>query len=526
MIWVDREAKKIRERKLPLEWVDDMKTPSGRIHVGSLRGVVIHDLIYKVLIENNLKTRFTYVFDDNDPMDDLPAYLEKAKWEKFLGVPLYKVPSPEKGYKSYGEYWAKEFIAVFNSINCHPKIIWSSELYNSGKMNSVIKEILDATPKIREIYRRVSKTTPSDDWYPFNVVCEKCGKIGTTSVYKWDGQNVYYRCQPDKVAWAVGCSHQGKVSPFNGVGKLPWKVEWAAKWKVIGVTVEGAGKDHMSAGGSHDIAKAICSEILHYPVPYPFAYEWFTIGGRKMSSSKGIGTSAKEASQILPPEVFRFLLVRTHVETHLDFNPFGDTIPNLFDDYDRCMNAYFLKIENKLPKEKQGEVMEDFARIIELSEVRPHPKKRILLPRFRTIVNLLKNNTDISAFFEKQKGAILTKEEREILEERITYAKLYLKNYAKEITTDTEGQDKTKFVLSENQKRFLVLLKAGLEKLDSPTSVEIQNTIFSILKEHHFKPKEAFQAFYQALTGKKFGPKAHDLILKIGVKNVKVVLNR
>jgi lysyl-tRNA synthetase class I len=26
-----------------------------------------------------------------------------------------------------------------------------------------------------------------------------------------------------------------------------WKVDWAAHWKAIGITVEGAGKDHMSA---------------------------------------------------------------------------------------------------------------------------------------------------------------------------------------------------------------------------------------------------------------------------------------
>ena len=51
MIWADREAKRLKERSLPLEWVDDMKTPSGRIHVGSLRGVIVHDLIYKALKE-------------------------------------------------------------------------------------------------------------------------------------------------------------------------------------------------------------------------------------------------------------------------------------------------------------------------------------------------------------------------------------------------------------------------------------------------------------------------------------------
>ena len=42
--------------------------------------------------------------------------------------------------------------------------------------------------------------------------------------------------------------------PVRGAGKLPWKLEWVAKWKVLPVTVEGAGKDHMGAGGSHKVA--------------------------------------------------------------------------------------------------------------------------------------------------------------------------------------------------------------------------------------------------------------------------------
>ncbi len=517
MIWVDRDVKKLKERHLSLEWVDDMKTPSGRIHVGALRGVVIHDLVYKVLVENDVTSRFSYVFDDHDPMDAIPSYLDRAKWEKYAGAQLYKIPSPVAGYKSFAQYYAQEFQAVFEAINCHPEIIWASELYLKGKMNGVIKEILDATPKIREIYFRVSKIKRPNDWYPFNVACEKCGKIGTTYVYKWDGEFVYYQCRPQMVAWAKGCGHEGKISPFDGNGKLPWKVEWAAKWKVIGVTVEGAGKDHMSAGGSHDIASHICSEVLHYPVPYPIPYEWFTIGGRKMSSSKGVGVSAKEVAQILPADILRFLIVRTPIERAIDFNPYGDTIPNLFDDYDRHLEAYFAKIEGTIPKGKKGEVLIDFARIIELSQVLPLPEKRLFLPRFRTVVNLVKTKTDILNFFEGQKKAKLTDEEKRILEERVVYAQVYLKNYTSEKAI-TEEKVTKEVKLSPKQKDFVHKLAEELE-LEKPTNRdEIQGIFFNVLKTGNFQAKEAFQGFYLALTGKNFGPKAADLILDLGIE--------
>lgn len=518
MIWVDREVKKIKERHLPLEWVDDMKTPSGRVHVGALRGVVIHDLIHKVLLENNLKAKFTYVFNDMDPMDAIPSYLDKKIWEKYGGIPLNKVPSPVKGFQNYARYFAQEFINVFNSINCYPEIIWSSELYQSGKMNLVIKEILDHADKIREIYYRISKNTRSDDWHPFNAVCEKCGKVGTTYVYKWDGKFVHYRCEPAMVDWAKGCGHEGKVSPFDGHGKLPWKLDWPAYWKTIGVTIEGAGKDHMSAGGSHDIASTVAKEILNYQAPYPIPYEWFTIGGRKMSSSKGVGSSAKEVSQILPPEVLRFLIVRTPIETTLDFNPYGDTILNLFDDFDRCLNAYFNKLKNIVAKGKPGEVALGFARISELSQVKPLQKIRLFLPRFRTVVNLLKTKTDLAEFFTEQKKNTLTKEEKAILKERIVFANIYLKNYAK-------SEEKIEFLkktpkdikLTNEQKLFLLKLAEKLSVIKNEDKEIIQNAVFETLKENNLKPKSVFSGFYQLLIGRDFGPKAADLLIGFGI---------
>jgi len=520
MIWVDREVKKIKERHFPLEWVDDMKTPSGRVHVGALRGVVIHDLIYKVLLENNLKAKFTYVFNDMDPMDAIPAYLDKKIWEKYSGIPLNKVPSPVKGFQNFAQYFAQEFIDVFNSINCHPEIIWSSKLYASGKMNDIIKKILDNADKIREIYYRISKNTRPDDWYPFSVTCEKCGKVGTTYVYKWDGRSVYYRCEPAMVEWAKGCGYEGKISPFDGRGKLPWKLDWPAYWKNIGVTIEGAGKDHMSSGGSHEIATTVAKEVLNYQAPYPIPYEWFTIGGRKMSSSKGVGSSAKEISQILPPEVLRFLIVRTQIETALDFNPYGDTILNLFDDFDRCLNAYFDKLENKVAKGKPGEVALGFARIAELSQVKPLPKKRFLLPRFRTVVNLLKTKTDLVKFFTEHKKTALTKEEKEILEERIVFANIYLKNYAK-------SEEKIEFLketpknikLTNEQKLFLSKLKEKLTTIKIKNKETIQNAVFETLKENSLKPKEVFPGFYQLLIGRDFGPKAADILIDFGIEN-------
>src|SRR5579872_806553 len=142
MFWVEEVAENIKKRNFPLEWVDDMKTPSGRIHVGALRGVVVHDLAFKALKEVGVKANYTYIFDDHDPMDSLPVYLPK-EYEKYLGMPLYKIPSPGKSGQSYAKYFALEFKDVFTAIGCDPEILWATDIYLSGKMNAVIKEALD-----------------------------------------------------------------------------------------------------------------------------------------------------------------------------------------------------------------------------------------------------------------------------------------------------------------------------------------------------------------------------------------------
>src|SRR3989338_5970802 len=152
MFWVDNVVSELNKRKLPLECVDDAKTPSGRIHVGSLRGIVVHDLVYKALKSAGVNAKYTYIFDNHDPMDALPNYLPKEKFEKYLGLPLFKVPSPEKGFNNYAEYYAFEFKNVFNKIGCNPEILWTADLYKSGKMNPLIKECLDKAPEIRKIY--------------------------------------------------------------------------------------------------------------------------------------------------------------------------------------------------------------------------------------------------------------------------------------------------------------------------------------------------------------------------------------
>jgi lysyl-tRNA synthetase class 1 len=506
MFWGDKVAASIIASGLHVPyWVDDMFTPSGYAHVGSIIGPVIHDVLYRALTDAGKKATTTYVFNDFDPIDGLPSELQKD-FGGVMGVPLRLAPSPVKGYESFGEYFSKDFQKTLRELGVEARWISSFDLYRQGKFNQVIREALDGADTIIKIYRDVAKSRKKEKgWLPLQVVCEKCGKLGTTRVHDWNGEIVEYTCEPDMVAWARGCGHRGTISPFDGNAKLPWKVDWPAHWKVLGVTIEGAGKDHMTAGGSRDIADAICERVFHILPPFKFSYEHFLLGGRKMSSSKGIGLKSRDITKILPPTVARFLFVRNDYRQAIEFNPFATmVVPDLFDEFDRCWQAY------------GGGKNDDFARAFALSWTSGNPpKEKIFVPRFRDVANYIQlPNVNLAEKFSEIKGSPFTALEQKVLEERMKYARIWIDGYAPdEYRNQLISKAPKKTVrLSEKQKMYLAKVVALLG--ESSDADALQQELYEAAKEISIPPKEAFGAIYQVTLGKKFGPKAAWFLLQ------------
>ena len=495
MFWADKIASELGKKTL--HHLDDMKTPSGRVHVGALRGVIIHDLIYKSLLGSGQKAVYTYVINDCDPMDSLPIYLDKEKFQKYMGEPLYKIPSPEPGFENFAKYYAQEFIEVFNKLGAHPEIVWSSELYLQGKMNGVIGEALDQAPKILAIYQKIGGYPKKrKDWLPFQVVCPKCGKVGTTDAFDWDGKTVAFKCLPNLVSWAQGCGYEGRISPFDGNGKLLWKVDWPAHWKIMGVTFESAGKDHFSKGGSWDMAGELCRDVFDYPPPEGIGYEFFLVSGKKMSSSKGLGSFAAEVAAILPSEVLRFLMVRTPYRRAINFDPSGMTISDLFDEYDRCAKEWFEKGRKS-----------DLGRIFELSQISQMQKKKIVFPRFRDVATFIQMpGVDIKKQFPDV--------DAEILKERMKYAKIWLDGYAPadfvfKVQEKLPSQVKE---LSPEQKKYLREVAEIIQK-EWKDETQLSYELYEAAKKVGLPSLKAFEAIYLTLLGKSHGPKAAALLL-------------
>jgi len=503
MHWADKLTKEIIDSKKYLPyWVDDMKTPSGFAHVGSLRGPLIHSVMFRALRDAGQEAKFTFVFNDFDPADEFPPEF-KDELSIHAGKALKEVPSPDPKFENLADLLADDLKTVMKNLGCEAEFLSSWEMYKAGKFDGVIKLALDHAEEIQEIYQRVSGSAKKEKgWLPFQAICANCGKLGTTRVYAWDGKEVSYICEPDMVSWAKGCGHEGKVSPFGGTGKLPWKVDWSAHWKVVGVTIEGAGKDHASKGGSYDIAMEICEKVFGYAKPFKIPYEFFLIGGKKMSSSKGLGNKAHDITKMLPAEIARFLFTRTRYQEQIDFDPVETmAIPDLFDEYDRCWDCFVSGAD------------ENLSRAFEFAQVSSVPKKeKIFLPRFRDVVNYLQNaEKDLVKKFAEVKGSELTKDEKDILEERLEYAKVWLDNYAPEDFKVVMKDEAPKVNLDGEQKKFLSDAIALVEKdLDEES---LQKELYELAKSSGVDIKKAFSSIYMVFIGKDFGPRAGAFLL-------------
>jgi len=440
--------------------------------------------------------------DDYDPVDEIP-YGEAEHFEKYLGAPLCNTPPPP-GSKAtdMADHYISEFFSVFGELGIRPEFYRMRDIYRSGQFNEPIDAILRKAEIVRRIYKEVSGAERPEHWHPFQVVCEKCGRIGTTEISGYDGKEVEYVCRPDLVKWAKGCGYRGKVSPFDGKGKLPWKLEWCAKWRTFPVSIEGAGQDHTTKGGSRDVAMACLRAIFGQAPPLNCPYDFFLVGGAKMSSSKGIGVTSRDMADFLPPEILRFLLIRPPPRQPVNFEPSEVYIIKLFNEFDRYHQKYH----------HDAKVTPGDKRIYELSKVDPEPDH--WLADFQLVAALTQMpHLDTVKELEKRKGAAFTELERKHLEWRIRAARYWVERYAteEEKTRLQETLPARAQELSAAQRAFLHTLARQLPQTAWEGDA-LQIAIFNAARLTPIDQPSAFKAIYRVLLDRDNGPKAGNFL--------------
>jgi lysyl-tRNA synthetase class 1 len=501
--------------------VNDSKTPSGTVHVGSLRGPVILDVITRALRTAGHETTLLYGVDDLDPMD-AQALLTPDAVEREMGRPLAHIPDQEPdGHASYARHHAQRFIDTFAGLGVFPdRYYWMSEHYAAGDMDPFIRTALDRAAVVRAVYQRVANVRHPDTWHPVSVICPTCGRVGTTIVTKWDGEKVFFECRPDLVTWAHGCGASGWVSPFGGAAKLPWNLEWAAQWSLFGVTIEPNGKDLATAGGSRDRSEAIAREVFEREPPLNIPYEFLNIGGRKMSTSKRRGAPATLMAEVVPAEQLRLLFLRPRPNQAIEFDPDGtDAIPRLFDEFDRLGDAV-------AGRDVKGDLPLGFANVFRYSLLDPEADVDAEAARYRfpfshlaTLIQI--PGVDVRGVAREEKGSDLDELELATLERRIASARAWLDNFAPDearITVQPALPEAARSLDETDRQVLAALVERADELVRTSRNADgeaWQSAIFETASDGGLKAGRAFRAIYLAFLGRTNGPRAGWLLAKL-----------
>ena len=214
------------------------------------------------------------------------------------------------------------------------------------------------------------------------------------------------------------------------------------------------------------------------------------IGGKKMSSSKGLGLKARDLTDFLPVEVGRFLFIKTDYRKQVEFEPIGtNAIPVLFDEYQKAAEAYFDKKSD------------DLGRAFEFSQIKEVKKPPSV--RFSVLAQWVQMPSMDQEI--KEKG----------LEDWAKYAKVWVERFAPEndkfMIQEKLPEEAKK--LSDKQKNLLSEISKLLDK--KWKAEDLQTEVYSLGKELGLTSTEAFEAFYIVLIGKNHGPKLAWLILSL-----------
>ncbi|MEM2679415.1 MAG: lysine--tRNA ligase [Candidatus Hadarchaeales archaeon] len=500
MHWVDLIAEELLERGRRHTVASGISI-SGHIHIGHANDVFIADAIAKVLRKKGADARAIWYADDYDPMRRVPSPLNENEFGRYLGYPYVNIPSPDPAYRSFVDYFSRPFIESLKSFGIEVEIFSAAEIYRSGMMSELIRIALQKSEKIRKILNMFRETPLPDDWLPFDPLCENCGRISTTRAIDWHGDFVRYRCEG--ASYVEGCGHEGEADYTKGEGKLTWRVEWPARWKLLGVTCEPFGKDHAAAGGSYDTGRLIAREVFECEPPYPVPYEWVAMGGEKLSSSKGVVFTLKQWLEVAEPELLRYFIFRSKPMKAKEFNP--SNLPDLYDEYDLAERVYFG--EGELPLSR----VEQVKRIYELSQVDGLAKKKPQrVPfRFAAVLCQIKRSEEETLEILKSRGLLVNPDEDDIRRAllRLRLARRWVELYAPEhlkfeILTETPSVK-----LDEKQREGLRRLAEIMSHAELGP-VELHTKIYELAREIGLDPPKLFEAIYLAFLGRPSGPRA------------------
>ena len=514
--WIDKLAHELIEREKQLGRnidgiirVESGLGASGIPHIGSL-GDAVRAYGVKLALENlGYKSELIAYSDDLDGLRKIPEGLKVDAADIGRRVSDIDDPLCDK-HDSFGEHMSSMLLEGLEAVGITEYVHKTAhETYKNNLLKDQIHEILVNSKKIGGKIEEMTGQEKFQTVIPYFPICSECDKLYTTESFEYieEEKKVRYRCKDSEIGSnkILGCGHDGESDITKGLGKLAWKVEFAARWSAFDIRFEAYGKDIMDSVKVNDW---VADEILGFPHPHHVKYEMFLDkGGKKISKSLGnVVTSQKWLTYGTPESILLLLYKRITGARELGF----EDIPGLMDEYNELESIYFgkTKVDNEAKLVKSKGLYE----YVNLLRPPENPSTHV---SYRLLVELCKIFKDNRIEYVTSKlidYGTIKEEGKDSVEELIKLAGNYSDDF------EETKIPATKIMVDDSSKVALKQLADLLQKDETPE--DLQNSIYSIAKENQVQPKDFFKILYQIILSKDRGPKIGPFIEDIGKKKV------
>ncbi|GIR34421.1 MAG: lysine--tRNA ligase [Candidatus Poseidoniales archaeon] len=507
MHWADHAAKILSQRGVK-QTIASGITPSGSFHIGHLREILTAEMIHRACQDIGLESRYVFIVDSMDPLRRVYSFLHED-YNEYIGHPLAFIPAPNPDGKpdsslgSYSDHFLKPFLAALHVIGVSPEIVMNHEVYASGAMESRIHEAITKRLEIKDVIESISGRELAGDWFPYNPLGSDGG---------FDGVRVVGYERP-YVHWIDEQGVRGKSDIREAQGKMPWRVDWSARWGLHEITCEPAGKDHGAAGGSYDTGIPI-SRILGYEPPAKMVYEWIQIkGGGPMSSSAGNTIGPIETLEIVPPEIVRYLVARTKMSKHIDFDT-GNMLFEIADEYERlASNPPTLDPDSPRRKQVAAETALGALRMSQIKTAQDLGQNQVPFRHLSMLAQI--RSADHEIWSSLSRSGHIKGEPDGALRTRLKKMRNWIESdhfpEDHRVRISTKVPEKLLGEMSDSQVEFLRSLATSLTTSEW-SEPAIGSAIVATMDESAASRRECYTAIYLALIGQERGPKISTLI--------------
>ncbi|MEC9137637.1 MAG: hypothetical protein VYE10_03650, partial [Candidatus Thermoplasmatota archaeon] len=248
--------------------------------------------------------------------------------------------------------------------------------------------------------------------------------------------------------------------------------------------------------------------------PAKMVYEWIQIkGGGPMSSSAGNTIGPIETLEIVPPEIVRYLVARTKMSKHIDFDT-GNMLFEIADEYERlASNPPTLDPDSPRRKQVAAETALGALRMSQIKTAQDLGQNQVPFRHLSMLAQI--RSADHEIWSSLSRSGHIKGEPDGALRTRLKKMRNWIESdhfpEDHRVRISTRVPEKLLGEMSDLQVEFLRSLATSLTTSEW-SDPSIGSAIVATMDESEASRRECYTAIYLALIGQERGPKISTLI--------------